>query len=852
MRGVKLLKNSLFTIMIICILSLCFSNANTVSAATVAAPTSLTFTESEDKTACTITWKAVNGATYNVYKAKSRYATYSVKVAENLSGPTFTDNNYDGGYYKVTAVVGGTESSMSAATSYEIATFGYNTNIFENTDNANEIQSYIDTVYKTTESGQFGSGRYAFMFAPGTYSNNLTVKIGFYTQVAGMGISPEDTVVGNIRCQAEWMKGIKYDGEVNYNALCNFWRSCENLTTTASNTMWAVSQATSMRRMNIQGNLLLHQNGGYASGGFLADSKIAGNVSGASQQQWLTRNSDINYWEGVVWNNVLVGCGATVKGTEGVWPYAPNTVIAKTPEVIEKPFLMVNENGEYGVFVPEIRKNSEGVSWDTDDIKGKTISIDDFYIAKPTDTAAKINEEIKDGKNLILTPGIYNISEPIKITNENTVVLGFGYATLKPTNGNQCMTVSDVGGVVIAGVLFDAGRKNSSTLLTIGTKGNTVSHSDNPIALCDTFYRVGGADSVPCKATTCVVINSSDVIGDNFWVWRADHGGGVGWTKNTSSTGVIINGDNVTTYGLMVEHFQKYQTVWNGNNGKCYMYQSELPYDIISQSVWNASGSYGYADYKVASTVTKHEGYGMGIYSCYQAATCFLKSAIECPDKPGVKFTNVCTYSLSGNGGIDYAINKSGYAVLNGGEMCKVMSYCNGKYTQDKTYDAAKKYIWFATISSKSKVTYTGKALKPKVTVTYRGIKLREGIDYTLTYKNNKKIGTGKIIVKGINNFKDTEEITFKIVPGKTTITKKKATKKKISITFKKVKGATGYQVVYSQKSSFKKKTTVKTKKTKVTFKRAKKVAYYVKIRAYKKKGKKYIYGSYCKKVKIK
>ena len=172
-------------------------------------------------------------------------------------------------------------------------------------------------------------------------------------------------------------------------------------------------------------------------------------------------------------------------------------------------------------------------------------------------------------------------------------------------------------------------------------------------------YRVGGADETPGKATTCVIINSSDVIGDNFWVWRADHGKGVAWTKNTADHGVIINGDNVTTYGLMVEHFQKYQTMWNGNGGKCYMYQSELPYDIPNQSSWNASGSYGYTDYKVADNVTSHEGYGIGIYSCYQAGTCFLKSAIECPDTPNVKFTNVCTYSLSGNGGIDYAINRS-------------------------------------------------------------------------------------------------------------------------------------------------------------------------------------------------
>ena len=175
----------------------------------------------------------------------------------------------------------------------------------------------------------FGSDRYAFLFAPGTYSDSLNVEIGFYTQVAGLGLTPTETTVGNIRSKAEWMKGRKYDGAVNYNALCNFWRSVENLTTTSKSTIWAVSQATSMRRMNIKGNLYLHQDGGYASGGFLADTKVAGTVSGGSQQQWLTRNSEMSNFEGVVWNNVLVGCGTNVKGVEKGWPYAANTVVEK-------------------------------------------------------------------------------------------------------------------------------------------------------------------------------------------------------------------------------------------------------------------------------------------------------------------------------------------------------------------------------------------------------------------------------------------------------------------------------------------------------------------------------------------
>ena len=210
MKGLKDFKKKFLVVTLVTAVT--FSGINlpvtTVNAATAVAPSVLSFVEQDDST-CTIKWSSVQGATYNVYKAKSRYATYN-KVA-TVDTNSYTDTAYGGEYYKVTSVVNGTESSMSLATSYEIETFGYNTNIFEPTDNNSEIQSYINNVYKTTESGQFGSDRYAFLFAPGTYSDSLNVEIGFYTQVAGLGLTPTETTVGNIRSKAEWMKGKKYD-----------------------------------------------------------------------------------------------------------------------------------------------------------------------------------------------------------------------------------------------------------------------------------------------------------------------------------------------------------------------------------------------------------------------------------------------------------------------------------------------------------------------------------------------------------------------------------------------------------------------------------------------------------------
>ncbi len=807
---------------------------------------------------------AIEDATYELYKADSRFANYELVASYNSH--TFLSSHYTGSYYYVRAVREGVEIAKSKIFSKEIDLFGENTYIFEETDPMNKIQNVIDTAYKSSEAGQFRSERYAFMFKPSETEYDVTTKVGFYTQVAGLGLVPTKVKIKQVQCLAEWMKGRKWDGNINYNALCNFWRSVENFTSDYKVSTWAVSQATAMRKVNLTGGINLHEEGGYASGGFMADSKIGTFVSCGSQQQWLSRNiitnanGDSRYdkwnYQSAVWNNVLVG--AVTQHTESDWPRGTNTVVTKTPKIAEKPYLAYTED-EYQIVVPKVKENTVGVSWDDYD-EGTDYSLinqRNYYVAKPTDTADDINAAIADKRALILSPGIYNLDKPIEISKPNFVVLGMGYATLKPTEGNECMNVEDdATGVRLAGILFDAGRKKSADLLRVGDTKTDADNSANPTVISDCFFRVGGADDANCQVENCVEINQNDVITDNFWVWRADHGHGVGWTKNTADNGVTFNGDNITAYGLMVEHFQKYQTIWNGNGGRTYMYQSELPYDIPNQKSWNAPGSYGYTDYYVAPSVDTHEGYGIGIYSCYQAAQCWLKSAVECPKKPGVKFENVCTYSLVGNGGIDKVINDAGYAIIGSSDMAKIMSYANGVAKADKEGDAARKYIWSCSYESFiDNQTYTGKAVTPiKDPLKYYGVALRKGIDYTMTYSNNTNIGKATIVIKGLGNFKETDKITFKIVPGKVKITKAKGTKKKIKVKYKKVKGAGGYEVQWSKKKSFSGKKVKKTKKLKYTIKRKdkKRKKYYVRVRAYKKVNGKYYYGKFSKKKKVK
>jgi hypothetical protein len=189
-------------------------------------------------------------------------------------------------------------------------------------------------------------------------------------------------------------------------------------------------------------------------------------------------------------------------------------------------------------------------------------------------------------------------------------------------------------------------------------------HAKNPISLHDVFFRVGGAG--PGRAVVNLLINSNDTIIDHTWIWRADHGSGVGWTTNPSANGLVVNGNNVTAYGLFVEHHQQYQVLWNGNAGRTYFYQSEIPYDPPDQASYtsglDAKGERinGWASYKVANTVSSHEAWGLGIYSVFRHPNVVLTSAIEVPTVPGVRFHHMITIALDNLGGISNVIDNVG------------------------------------------------------------------------------------------------------------------------------------------------------------------------------------------------
>lgn len=422
---------------------------------------------------------------------------------------------------------------------------------------------------------------------------------------------------------------------------------------------WAVSQAVPMRRLFIHGNLVLHQKHGWASGGWMADTLVEGNIDSGSQQQWISRNSGWKSWTGSNWNMVFVG---DPRPPIGDWPVPPYTKVALTPVIREKPYLYVDKHDAWAVVVPTLRRNTMSLSW-AGIASGKPdeiIPLNRFYLAHPDrDTAATINAQLANGKHLLLTPGIYNLDEPIRVTHPNTVILGLGFATLHPTRGTVAMITADVDNLTIAGLLFDAGPQQSPVLLQVGPPGSTAQHHLYPTALFDVFFRVGGAGIG--RTNINLEINSNDTLVDHTWIWRADHGNGVGWTKNLSNNGLVVNGNNVTIYGLFVEHHQQYQVLWNGNHGRTYFYQSEIPYDPPSQAAYSsAPGTDGWASYKVADHVTDHEVWGLGTYSVFTYPNVFLSHAIETPTTPNVRFHDMITVCLLSNGGIRHIIDNAG------------------------------------------------------------------------------------------------------------------------------------------------------------------------------------------------
>jgi len=503
--------------------------------------------------------------------------------------------------------------------------------------------------------------------------------------------------------------------------------------------MWSVSQATPVRSMIINGNLNFQafcsetnfQGNDFASGSYVANSEINGQLDWSGNQQGIARNSDYQSAAGFVWNYVYSGDGCppgytppagtacsptgnafgnSPAGTAGVNGVNQVTALPQSPVTEEEPFLTADSSGNFSVFVPSVQQNSSGPNFLSGSEAGSSRPLSSFFVANPSTPVAAINLALLAGKNLVLTPGVYDLSAPIVVEHPHTVVLGLGFATLVPQHGNAALIALPNVGVKISGLIVDAGPVNSPVLVSVGVPGLTAGTAADPDMIQDVFFRVGGAETTPVSASVSLLDNASHSIIDDVWAWRADHGAntsvtgpqgqvGAGWTYNRGDTGVAVTGDNVTAYGLFVEHYQKSEVIWAGQGGTSIFFQNELPYDPPSQAAWNKSATQlGYPAFEVSPNVTSFNGYGLGSYVVfiYTNATLWDSMAYQAPNKPGVKFTDSMdlfidsTCEVAGtcptpgqSGGLQSVIDGAGGSATDANRtaVVDVDSYANGVAT---------------------------------------------------------------------------------------------------------------------------------------------------------------------------
>ncbi|WP_258724091.1 discoidin domain-containing protein [Cellulomonas sp. NS3] len=640
-----------------------------------------------------LSWEAAYGRAYQIQTSGSASGPWTT-IYSTTTGDGGTDTlavDGSGRYVRMNGTARGTgygyslwdfqvltttPTGTTCAAQPTVPDFGPNVRIFEDSTPDATIQASLNQVFeaqKDTQAHQFHDRRDALLFKPGSY--DVYANIGFNTSIQGLAQNPDGvTINGAVTVDA-------FNASDAGNATQNFWRSAENLTinTNGGRNRWGVSQAAPFRRMNVLGGLdLFPASYGWSSGGYISDTRVSGSVESASQQQWFTMNSNLGSWSGSNWNMVFSGVNGAPATNFSTSPSGVHhTNVGSTPTSRDVPYIYVAGN-EYRLFLPALRTNASGASWAVGaPTPGSSVSFSQVFVARPSDSAATINARIAGGCHVVFTPGIYNLDAPIVVNRADTVLLGMGYATLVPQGGVTAIAVGDVDGVRVKGMFIDAGTTNSNALMTVGTTaGIGTSRAANPVTVQDVFFRIGGR--VAGKATNSLIVNSSNTIVDHTWMWRGDHGnaGTIGWTINTADTGLVVNGNDVLATGLFVEHYQKYEVIWNGQRGRVIFFQNEKPYDPPNQAAWMNGSRQGYASLKVADSVTSFRAQGLGSYVFFQAdPSVNLFHTFEAPVNPNVRFENMAVVSLGGVGNMSHVINGTGPGVNSGTMNAYLLSY---------------------------------------------------------------------------------------------------------------------------------------------------------------------------------
>jgi len=613
--------------------------------------------------------------------------------------------------------------------------------VFKPTDDVKEIKAKIGQTEDPLEpysldgktgylnrnsSHHFNTKHYALLFAPGEYKD-CDFEVGYYVGMAGLGKD------------AKGKNAVRFTGEnsgpyvpaLNKHlpgerkqiglGLCldTFWRSAENYS--AENTTWAVSQAAPLRRIHIAKDLKFGEGDAWSSGGFLANGEIEGTTEYICNQQWFSRGCTFGNAKNAVWNSVFSGCTGSVPQANVKEGNLVTTVEEKPHIRMEKPFIVLNSEGNYELHVPKSTTEATAGAQLVDDncdirpfsrvkvgrphlpFDGKGSKVenyknhdDDTYnilTDKDEMITSDLQAALDEGKDLLLCPGLFFLTRTLVVKHANQVILGIGLATLiAPQNGSPCIRVqAKKSGVRIAGLMLEASQQSKSpntvghnsdgkrSLLSFGEPHVTDDAGDqkNPGLISDIFTRVGGSNLERRNVSTDIMVrvHSGNVIGDNLWLWRADHvrlaeGETPNdekyplyhqtriWKDNEDGTrekvnecdaknAIEVTGNDVKMYGLFCEHTTEHQCVWTGERGSTTFFQCELPYDVDIDYAHDK-----FTGYYVDDNVEKHAARGIGVYSNFTCYPVKVDSGMQLPSKEGIILENPLTLALGGSGNI--------------------------------------------------------------------------------------------------------------------------------------------------------------------------------------------------------
>jgi hypothetical protein len=515
--------------------------------------------------------------------------------------------------------------------------------------------------------------RLAVLLKPGNYPD-LAIEVGYYSTVAGLGAVPSDVKVKVVGTSV-------FDSSGHHTN--SFWRTIENLEVYGAMN-WFVSQATSLRSVIVNGDLVLGA-GGYASGGYVANSLIRGSIDSHGQQQWFSRNTKLNRWSSTPnINNVQVG-------NQGELGWKP-TVIEKTLVIAEKPFL-VYSGGGFSIHSPPKRTDSMGP-----DISPaqERFSVTEEMLVNPSDTAATImstlsqQSEQNGWKALVFLPGEYDQLGGTVIVNtqSNVVLIGLGMATLISHEFGPCLKILDKGSEIrVASLMFHQGTgTNAKSLIQFGEDSASAARAvDHRIFFYDIICRTGGPRTNNGIVNVMMQVNTPGVVGDNSWLWTGDHGdadanGNAYWARNNgqfvswyAQHGLIVDAPDYVQYALMSEHHKDHMAWFRADGAKIYFYQSELPYAQFDTTKFA---------YKVEDYVTEHQAYGIGCYVIFKRhpldpSKPNYDAAMSVPAASGIHVHELIAAAFNG-GGIRHALKfgdqfKGG--ISNTGSRIEVVNY---------------------------------------------------------------------------------------------------------------------------------------------------------------------------------